>query len=190
MLNKLKKEEMSFIPENGGTCAMYKGIFYQKFSIDEARKCYNLWRQESYKDVVLTKVHQLYESYERKGTMLIGKGECIGSICYFSGKAYRGMGAMGCSKNRTKGIGLLTNENLMFHTLKEKGLVEKTKPMRYKGLTSNEYNLVCKVEQTIFNPNTQSERTHYHLTLGLLGEDNSFVDLNTNWSTCLTENFK
>lgn len=190
MVNKLKKDEMEFIPQKGRTCAKYKGTFFQKFTIEEARKCYNLWKEESYKDVILTKAHKLYERYERKGTTLVGQGEPLGFITYFSGKAYRGMGALGCSRNRAKGVGLLTKNNLMNETLKEKGLMKKTKPMRFRDLTAKEYTLVCKVEQIIYNPNTESENTSYSLTIGLLGDDDSFLDLNTNWSRCLTENFK
>ena len=190
MKNKLSKEKMQFTPSTGSTCAKYEGTFIQEFSIQEARKCFNLWEQESYKDVILSKAYELYDKYERKGSMLIGQGKYIGLISYFSGKAYRGMGALGCSFSRTKGVGISTKENFMLATLKEKSLENKIKKMRFKDLTANVYTLVCKVKQTIYNPDSEYENTHYELSIGLLGDDNSYVDLNTKWSTCLTEDFK
>lgn len=190
MKKKLSKNEMQFTTSIGSTCAKYEGTFIQNFSIQKARKCFNLWEKESYEDVILTKAYKLYDKYERKSSMLIGQGECIGLISYFSGKAYRGMGALGCSCSRTKGVGISTKENLMLTTLKEKGLANKIKKMRFKNLTANVYTLVCKVKQTIYNPDSEYENTHYELSIGLLGDDNSYVDLNTKWSTCLTEDFK
>lgn len=57
MVNKLKKDEMEFIPQKGSTCAKYKGTFFQKFTIEEARKCYNLWKEEIYYQYKIDKVY-------------------------------------------------------------------------------------------------------------------------------------
>ena len=133
----------------------------------------------------------MYATYVRKGTQLIGVGEPIGLLSFFSGNVYRGMGALGCSFNRSRGVGVTTKENLLVDTLKQKGLVEKIKTIRKKDLTTNNYTLVMKVFQSVkvFQPVSNKESTRYWLdAIGLLGEDGSFIDLTSDWSTRLTEN--
>ena len=191
MKRKLQKNELVFShPE--GSCKLGTGTFYDEFSIEEARKCSNLWKEERYRDLILNKAYILYATYVRKGTRLIGQGEPIGLLSFFSGKAYRGMGALGCSRNRrTTGVGISTQENLLLEVLKEKGLDKKIKTIRNRDLTANNYKLVMKVNQTVYSPDSEYENTIFKLaSIGLLGEDNSYIDLNSEWSSCLTENLK
>ena len=201
MKNKLKKGDMVFNEKS----QTYQGTFFQNFSIEEAHKCTNLWKEEDYENIILTKAYKMYATYVRKGTQLIGVGEPIGLLSFFSGNAYRGMGALGCSFNRSRGVGVTTKENLLVDTLKQKGLVEKIKTIRKKDLTTNNYTLVMKVFQSVSNnestrhlldaigllskDGSNNESTRYWLdSIGLLGEDGSFIDLTSDWSTRLTEN--
>ena len=81
------------------------------FNKKEIEKCFNVWKKERYEIPILSKAYPIYNSYIREKNLLIGNGKIIGYIALFSGKAYRGMGALGCSNKRARGIGILyTNE--------------------------------------------------------------------------------
>lgn len=167
---------------------MYEGTFMQPFNMAVVLQCYNVWKQEKYQDIIITKAYKLYESYTRKGTELVGKGNCLGVLIFFSGKAYRGMGALGCTCKRARGTGLLLQmNNMMANIMLSKGLNDKIKPVRFKGLTGNGYKLVCNVKQTT---NTSSNYNSFRLNIGLLGDDNSFIDLSGSWSDCMTLDLK
>ena len=82
MKNKLKKGDMVFNEKS----QTYQGTFFQNFSIEEAHKCTNLWKEEDYENIILTKAYKMYATYVRKGTQLIGVGEPIGLLSFFFGE--------------------------------------------------------------------------------------------------------
>lgn len=99
----------------------------------------------------------MYSSYKRKGATLIGVGQPLGYLAHFSGKAYRGMGVLGCSFSRTKGVGVILDNNLMYGSLSKLGLTnEKLKNLRFKGLTADSYKLVVKVYESSDSNNKRS----------------------------------
>lgn len=145
--------------------------------------CGNIWNQEHYSNLILNKSYILYHSYNRKGATLIGEGDPLGYLALFSGNAYRGMGALGCSFSRTKGIGIILEKNLMYNSLLDLGLTSvKLKNMRFKGLTANSYTLVIKIVETVCS--TTGEHSDYAKCIGLLGDDDSFIDLSSKWTDC------
>lgn len=183
--NLLRKEQMTYVPKDGATSGYYTGELLVPFNLTVARECYNLRRSEGYKNVNCSKGYELYEAYERKGSQLVGKGKKIGTLAYFTGIAYR---STGCSfmHTRAKGVGILLNpQSKMGVTLKQCGLDDKLKPMRFKNLTANGYLLVCHIIVTEYDNGTCLNE----LALGLKGDDGSFIDLTRKWTECLTEDF-
>jgi hypothetical protein len=160
------------------------------FNKKEIEKCFNVWKEESYETPILSKVYPIYNSYIREKNSLIGNGEIIGYIALFSGKAYRGMGALGCSIKRARGIGILyaDKKNRMWKELEPLGLsTSKLSNMKFKGLNSNEYVLVIDKETEEYDNGNSSIRL---TDIRLVGKNGDTVDLLKNWSNCYTLDFK
>ena len=171
-----------------GTVDCYEKDIVKPFALSDAKECYNLWDKEKYQNPILKKAFSLYATYTKRGSsILIGEGETIGYLAYITGKAYRGMGALGCSCRRTKGIGLVLEKGTKMETeLSALGLYDGKKT-RFKGLTASVYTLVTKVHTTVRATGNGVSR---ELEIGLQGDDGSYIDLTTNYTHCMTLDFK
>ena len=160
------------------------------FDEKEIEKCFNVWNEERYETPILSKAYPIYNSYIREKNSLTGNSEIIGYIALFSGKAYRGMGALGCSNKRARGIGILyvDKKNKMWKELEPLGLsTSKLSNMKFKDLNSSEYILVIdKKTEEYDNGNLNIRLTD----IKLVGENGDIVDLLKNWSNCYTLDFK
>lgn len=187
IINGVDVTDYEFVKgETSSSSDYYKKDFIKPFSIQDAKECYNLWNEERYKEPILKKSIPLYVAYVRKNSLLIGIGEPIGYLAYITGKAYRGMGAMGCTNRRTKGIALVLEKGTKMETeLSSLGLYENKK-LRSKGLTADSYTLVTKIHTKVYTNGHNSK----YLEIGLQGDDDSYIDFTTNYSSCITLNFK
>lgn len=181
------KSTMRYYPKTTDNfMGYYQGNLIIPFNLEFVKKCKNYWDKEHYSDIIITKSYPLYKTYIRKGTELIGQGESLGYIVYFSGKAYRGCGAIGSSFNRTKGIGLILSKNEMYTEMLNVGLLEKTKKLRFRNLNGNQYILVCNIDNKVYDDGSISN----NLSIGLLNDVGDYKDLIQNWSNCITGNLK
>ena len=172
--------------ETPSTANHYDQSVIKPFALVDAEKCYNLWSKERYDEPLLKKVIPLYATYVRKNSLLIGEGELIGRLAYITGKAYRGMGALGRSFKRTKGIALVMEKGTKLETeLSSLGLYNEKK-LRYKGLTADLYTLVNRIHTTVY---TNGHISRY-LGIGFQGNDGSYIDLTSNYGGCITLDFK
>lgn len=163
-----------------------ENILLRPFDKDLATKCYNFYKEDAGRKPILTKAYNLYMEYERKGQLLIGKGPKIGQLAYFSNLVRHGMPPCGgYTTTRDRQIGLLLSNNRMANELVKLGLAEKTKELRLKGLTANKYQLVGRIKQKIYD-NGHVKQT---ISLGLLGDDNSYVDLTEKWGEDIVLDF-
>lgn len=163
-----------------------ENILFKPFDKDLADKCYNFYKEDRCRKPILTKAYNLYMEYERKGQLLIGKGPKIGQLAYFSNLVRHGMPPCGgYTTTRDRQIGLILSNNKMASELIKLGLAEKTKELRLKGLTANKYQLVSKIKQRIYDIGYVKQT----ISLGLLGDDNSYIDLTEKWGEDIVLDF-